>query len=148
MSYTPFKMTPKGPIMKKMLSASQKSKLPTEVKQGMVDSGEYGGPLNKKGKSPYEYEKDPKKFEERKDKEAGVVSKMRKPKKSTVSVNSPLEPDATNDYNSDMKEYNRRSNTPKNKKPSQGDFVPAYPGADISEKEYKKRLKSGSTKRD
>ena len=138
MSYTPFKMTPKGPIMKKMLSASQKSKLPTEVKQGMVDSGEYGGPLNKKGKAPYHYEKDVEEFKARKDKEAG------KPKKSTVSVNSPLEPDATNDYNSDMKNYKLNSNTPKNRE----DFKPAYPGADISEKEYKKRLKSGSTKRD
>jgi len=135
--------------MKKMLSASQKSKLPTEVKQGMVDSGEYGGPLNKKGKSPYEYEKNPDDFVERKDEEQGLVSKMRKPKKSTKSLHGPLEPDATNDYNWEMKEYKLRSNTPKNKKkPSQGNFTPAYPGADISEKEYKKRLKSGSTKRD
>ena len=36
----------------------------------------------------------------------------------------------------------------KKKKPNQGDFVPAYPGADISKEEYEKRLKSGSTKRD
>ncbi len=36
----------------------------------------------------------------------------------------------------------------KKSKPSQGEFVPAYPGADISETEYKKRVKSGSTKRD
>jgi len=147
MSYTPFKMKPKGPIMKKMLSASQKSQLPAELKKGMVESGEYGGPLNKKGKSPYEYEKDPKKFEERKDKEAGVVSKMRKPKKSTTSAHGQMS-DADNEYKNDMKSYNLQSNTPKNKKPSQGDFTPAYPGADISEKEYKKRLKSGSTKRD
>ena len=34
------------------------------------------------------------------------------------------------------------------KKPSQGDFIPAYPGADISKEEYDKRIKSGSTKRD
>jgi len=130
--------------MKKMLSASQKSKLPTEVKQGMVDSGEYGGPLNKKGKSPYEYEKNPDELVERKDKEAGVRSKMRKPKKSTKSLHSPLEPDATNDYNNEMKEYKLRSNTPKER----ADFNPGYEGADISDAEYKKRLKSGSTKRD
>jgi len=130
--------------MKKMLSASQKSKLPTEVKQGMVDSGEYGGPLNKKGKSPYEYEKNPDELIERKDKEAGVRSKMRKPKKSTKSLHSPLEPDATNDYNNEMKEYKLRSNTPKER----ADFNPGYEGADISDAEYKKRLKSGSTKRD
>jgi hypothetical protein len=144
MSYTPFKMTPKGPIMKKMLSASQKSKLPTEVKQGMVDSGEYGGPLNKKGKSPYEYEKNPDELVERKDKEAGVRSKMRKPKKSTKSLHSPLEPDATNDYNNEMKNYKLNSKTPKQR----ADFNPGYEGADISDAEYKKRLKSGSTKRD
>ena len=144
MSYTPFKMTPKGPIMKKMLSTSQKSKLPTEVKQGMVDSGEYGGPLNKKGKSPYEYEKNPDELVERKDKEAGVRSKMRKPKKSTKSLHSPLEPDATNDYNNEMKNYKLNSKTPKQR----ADFNPGYEGADISDAEYKKRLKSGSTKRD
>ena len=144
MSYTPFKMTPKGLIMKKMLSASQKSKLPTEVKQGMVDSGEYGGPLNKKGKSPYEYEKNPDELVERKDKEAGVRSKMRKPKKSTKSLHSPLEPDATNDYNNEMKNYKLNSKTPKQR----ADFNPGYEGADISDAEYKKRLKSGSTKRD
>jgi len=137
-------MTPKGPIMKKMLSASQKSKLPTEVKQGMVDSGEYGGPLNKKGKSPYEYEKNPDELVERKDKEAGVRSKMRKPKKSTKSLHSPLEPDATNDYNNEMKNYKLNSKTPKQR----ADFNPGYEGADISDAEYKKRLKSGSTKRD
>ena len=34
------------------------------------------------------------------------------------------------------------------KKGDQGDFTPGYEGADISESEYKKRLKSGSTKRD
>jgi len=33
-------------------------------------------------------------------------------------------------------------------KASQGDFVPAYPGADISKEEYDKRRKAGSTKRD
>jgi len=137
-------MTPKGPIMKKMLSPKQKSNLPTEVKQGMVDSGEYGGPLNKKGKSPYEYEKNPDELVERKDKEAGVRSKMRKPKKSTKSLHGPLEPDATNDYNWEMKEYKLRSNTPKER----ADFNPGYEGADISDAEYKKRLKSGSTKRD
>jgi len=131
MSYTPFKMTPKGPIMKKMLSASQKSKLPTEVKQGMVDSGEYGGPLNKKGKSPYEYEKNPDELVERKDKEAGVRSKMRKPKKSTKSLHSPLEPDATNDYNNEMKNYKLNSKTPKQR----ADFNPGYEGADISDAE-------------
>lgn len=125
MSYTPFKMTPKGPIMKKMLSASQKSNLPTEVKQGMVDSGEYGGPL--------QYEKNPDDLIERKDKETGVESKMRKPKKSTVSVNSPLEPDATNDYNSDMKSYNRQSKTPKNR----ADFNPGYEGGDYSKEQLK-----------
>jgi len=130
--------------MKKMLSASQKSKLPTEVKQGMVDSGEYGGPLNKKGKSPYEYEKNPDELVERKDKEAGVRSKMRKPKKSTKSLHSPLEPDATNDYNNEMKNYKLNSKTPKQR----ADFNPGYEGADISDAEYKKRLKSGSTKRD
>jgi len=144
MSYTPFKMTPKGPIMKKMLSSAQKSKLPKEVKQGMVDSGKYEGPLNKKGHSPYEYEKNPDDLIERKDREAGVVSKMRKPKKSTKSLHSPLEPDATYEYNQEMEKYKRRSNTPKNR----ADFNPGYEGADISEKEYKKRLKSGSTKRD
>jgi len=127
-----------------MLSASQKSKLPTEVKQGMVDSGEYGGPLNKKGKSPYEYEKNPDELVERKDKEAGVRSKMRKPKKSTKSLHSPLEPDATNDYNNEMKNYKLNSKTPKQR----ADFNPGYEGADISDAEYKKRLKSGSTKRD
>lgn len=146
MSYTPFKMAPKGPIMKKMLSASQKSQLPTELKKGMVDSGEYGGPL--------QFEKDPDEFTKRKDKETGVESKMTKPtkpKKSTVSVNSPLEPDATNDYKSDMDQYNKKmvqynkqSKTPKNR----ADFNPGYEGADISEAEYKRRLKSGSTKRD
>jgi len=136
MSYTPFKMTPKGPIMKKMLSSAQKSKLPKEVKQGMVDSGKYEGPL--------QYEKNPDELIERKDKEAGVASKMRKPKKSTKSLHSPLEPDATIDYNNDMKNYKRQSNTPKNR----ADFNPGYEGADISDKEYKKRLKSGSTKRD
>ena len=36
----------------------------------------------------------------------------------------------------------------KSKKPSQGDFIPAYPGADISKAEYDKRRKAGSTKRD
>ena len=41
---------------------------------------------------------------------------------------------------------NNKKNTVKNKnvkKPSQGDFVPAYPGADISEAEYKKMLSLG-----
>jgi len=36
----------------------------------------------------------------------------------------------------------------KSKKPSHGDFIPAYPGADISKAEYDKRRKAGSTKRD
>ena len=39
----------------------------------------------------------------------------------------------------------KKARTPKT---NQGDFVPAYPGADISKKEYEKRMKSGSTKRD
>ena len=125
MSYTPFKMTPKGPIMKKMLSASQKSNLPTEVKQGMVDSGKYEGPL--------QYEKNPDDLIERKDKEAGVTSKMRKPRKSTKSLHSPLEPDATNEYNNEMKEYKRRSNTPKNR----ADFNPGYEGGDYSKEQLK-----------
>merc|ERR1711991_1095667 len=41
---------------------------------------------------------------------------------------------------------NNKKNNVKNKnvkKPSQGDFVPAYPGADISEAEYKKMLSLG-----
>ena len=39
----------------------------------------------------------------------------------------------------------KKSRTPKT---NQGDFVPAYPGADISKAEYDKRRKAGSTKRD
>ena len=136
MSYTPFKMTPKGPIMKKMLSASQKSKLPAELKKGMVDSGEYGGPLNKKGNTPYHYEKDVEEFKARKDKEAG------KPKKSKMAIDG--QDDSEYEYQEDMKNYKRSKMGPKNRE----DFEPAYPGADISKKEYEKRLKSGSTKRD
>ena len=138
MSYTPFKMAPKGPIAKKMLTPAQNSKLPADVKKGMVESGKY---------SPLEYEKNPEDFEKRKDKEAGVTPKQPRPKKSTTSAHG-QSGDADNEYNNDMKSYNLQKNTPKNKKPSQGDFVPAYPGADISEKEYKKRIGSGSTKRD
>jgi len=48
--YTPYKMmgsTHYGkPLTKKMLSKAQKT-LPTELKEKMVDSGEYEGPLNK-----------------------------------------------------------------------------------------------------
>ena len=55
--YTPYKMMGSSlygkPLAKKMLSEAQKT-LPTELKQKMVDSGEYEGPLNKKGcKSKY-----------------------------------------------------------------------------------------------
>ena len=138
MSYTPFKMAPKGPIAKKMLSAAQNSKLPADVKKGMIESGKY---------SPLEYEKNIEDFAKRKDNEAGTTSKQPEPKKSTTSAHG-QSGDADNEYKNDVKSYNKQKNTPKKKKPSQGDFVPAYPGADISEAEYKKRMKSGSTKRD
>jgi hypothetical protein len=48
--YTPYKMmgsTLYGkPMAKKMLTSAQKT-LPTELKEKMIDSGEYEGPLNK-----------------------------------------------------------------------------------------------------
>ena len=50
----------------------------------------------------------------------------------------------------DFVPYSQRKKKPAKKttKPSQGDFIPAYPGADISKAEYDKRRKAGSTKRD
>ena len=48
----------------------------------------------------------------------------------------------------DFVPYSQRKKKAKDKKPSQGDFIPAYPGADISKAEYDKRRKAGSTKRD
>ena len=49
--YTPYKMmgsTLYGkPMAKKMLTAAQKT-LPTELKEGMIESGKYEGPINKK----------------------------------------------------------------------------------------------------
>jgi len=42
----------------------------------------------------------------------------------------------------------RKAADAKTKKANQGDFEPAYPGADISKEEYDKRRKAGSTKRD
>ena len=106
MSYTPFKMAPKGPIMKKMLTPAQNSKLPANVKKGMVESGKY---------SPLEYEKNPEDFEKRKDNEAGVTSKQPTPKKSTTSAHG-QSGDADNEYKNDVKSYNNQKNTPKNKK--------------------------------
>lgn len=50
--YTPYKMAGTHhygkPLSKKMLSKAQKT-LPMELKKKMVESGEYEGPLNKKG---------------------------------------------------------------------------------------------------
>lgn len=68
MSYTPFKMAPKGPIMKKYHSA--------------------------KGKSPYEYEKDSKDFVDRKNKEE--VNKV-KSKTSAHGQLNDAEEEARND---------------------------------------------------
>jgi hypothetical protein len=49
--YTPYKMmgsTLYGkPMAKKMLTAAQKT-LPTELKEKMIESGKYEGPINKK----------------------------------------------------------------------------------------------------
>ena len=48
--YTPYKMMGSKhygkPLAKKMLSKAQKT-LPTELKEKMVESGEFEGPLNK-----------------------------------------------------------------------------------------------------
>lgn len=50
--YTPYKMMGSEfygkPLAKKMLSKAQKT-LPMELKKKMVESGEYEGPLEKKG---------------------------------------------------------------------------------------------------
>lgn len=136
MSYTPFKMAPKGPIMKKYHSAMPKRNK-AEAKVDAVDGGMPSEVADKvfakKGKSPYEYEKNSKDFVDRKNKEE--VNKV----KSKTSAHGQLN-DAEEEARNDIKL--------KNKKTNQGNFVPAYPGADISEAEYKKRLKSGSTKRD
>ena len=133
MSYTPFKMQPKGSIAAKMLSKNQKAKLPMNVKKAMVEKGGYEGPLNKKGKSPYEFEKDPKEFANRKNKPMGPHNKnivYKDGKKFYKAKDGSLHTGQVSDYEAEQ------------------DFVPAYPGADISEAEYKKRIKSGSTKRD
>jgi len=55
------------------------------------------------------------------------------------------EQDAANDK---ADKFHKRGKYAVKKKPSQGDFTPAYPGADISKEEYDKRRKAGSTKRD
>jgi len=39
------------PMAKKMLSKAQKT-LPTHLKEGMIESGEYEGPINKKYDAP------------------------------------------------------------------------------------------------
>ena len=49
--YTPYKMAGTArygkPTAKKMLTKAQKT-LPTHLKEGMIKSGEYGGPIDKK----------------------------------------------------------------------------------------------------
>jgi|TARA_R110000737_G_scaffold269305_1_gene276629 hypothetical protein len=114
-------MAPKGPIAKKMLSAAQNSKLPADVKKGMIESGKY---------SPLEYEKNIEDFAKRKDNEAGTTSKQPEPKKSTTSAHG-QSGDADNEYKNDVKSYNLQKNTPKNKKTS---------SKDPSEQDWKKEV--------
>ena len=85
MSYTPFKMAPKGPIMKQMHSA-------------------------KKGKSPYEYEADGADLAARKNKEA--INKV-KSKSSAHGQGNDAEEEAKNDIALANENKKRNSNTPK-----------------------------------
>ena len=72
MSYTPFKMAPKGPIMKQMHSAipkRSKAAAKSDAIKGDMPKAVADTVFAKKGKSPYEYEADGKDFAARKKEE-------------------------------------------------------------------------------
>ena len=83
----------------------------------------------------------------------GYVNPTQKKKladrKAAFDKKTPAEKKAMQDAANDKADkFHKRGKYAVKKKPSQGDFEPAYPGADISKEEYDKRRKSGSTKRD
>lgn len=83
----------------------------------------------------------------------GYVNPTQKKKladrKAAFDKKTPAEKKALQDAANDKADkFHKRGKYAVKKKPSQGDFVPAYPGADISKEEYDKRRKAGSTKRD
>ena len=83
----------------------------------------------------------------------GYVNPTQKKKladrKAAFDKKTPAEKKALQDAANDKADkFHKRGKYAVKKKPSQGDFTPAYPGADISKEEYDKRRKAGSTKRD
>ena len=83
----------------------------------------------------------------------GYVNPTQKKKladrKAEYDKKTPAEKKALQDAANDKADkFHKRGKYAVKKKPSQGDFTPAYPGADISKEEYDKRRKAGSTKRD
>ena len=83
----------------------------------------------------------------------GYVNPTQKKKmadrKAEYDKKTPAEKKAMQDAANDKADkFHKRGKYAVKKKPSQGDFTPAYPGADISKEEYDKRRKAGSTKRD
>jgi len=83
----------------------------------------------------------------------GYVNPTQKKKladrKAAFDKKTPAEKKAMQDAANDKADkFHKRGKYAVKKKPSQGDFTPAYPGADISKEEYDKRRKAGSTKRD
>ncbi len=160
-----YKMTGKSPLMKKLLG--KQHKLPGHLKQAIMDS-----PAKMYGK------KSPAKMDDRLKKKEGFGPRAAKgsddqskelaksryemgeyktdptapptPKRKVMKDGAKSQTVMQGGKKVDFVPYSQRKKKApaKKKKPSQGDFIPAYPGADISKAEYDKRRKAGSTKRD